>query len=364
MKKISLITLHAVKNYGSVLQTYATQEYFKKHNFDVEVLNYIRPDTLDENLTTTWTSKDTGFKKYIKKLVLLPTVNKWKTVFGDFLNRRINLSEKSYSYGKDFESGIPDADIYCVGSDQVWNSTWNLGFIPELFLSYVPQDKKKVSFSSSFGKTKLDNWEKEKTKKYLKQFNSLSVREESAVQIIEDLGIFGAKHTLDPTLLFDLKFWSEFASDRLVKRKYLLIYQLNSNKDFDEFAKNYAKENDLQLVRLCTRYDQIIKNGKSILIPEVEDFVSLFLNAECIITDSFHATAFSINLNKPFISIYPNDFSTRIESILKQMKLMDRALVDFSSKISMSKIDFEYANTVLNRQREETKKYFENAFIN
>lgn len=115
---------------------------------------------------------------------------------------------------------------------------------------------------------------------------------------------------------------------------YVLIYQLNTNKSFDRFAKEFAHRKGLRLVRFCTRIDQILKNGKSLVVPEVQDFVRYIFHADYVITDSFHATAFSINVNTQFISIYPNDYSSRLGSILKLVGLEDRHLLsydDFSS---------------------------------
>ncbi|WP_071131746.1 polysaccharide pyruvyl transferase family protein [Enterococcus timonensis] len=361
MKKISVITLHAIKNYGSVLQTLATQEIFQNMNLEVEFVNYIRPDASDEAILDTWTKKEKGLIKLTKKIILLPTIKKWKTVFGGFLKSNINLSENTYSTTQDFLENPIVSDNYCVGSDQVWNSKWNLGLIPEFFLSYAPSGSNKISFASSFGKEKLDDWEKVETKNLLADFRHISVRENSAVDIINDLDIAGAVHVLDPTLVLDKDFWAKFAGESPKRKKYCLIYQLNSNSNFDKFTKEYARKNGLELLRICIRYDQFIKTGKPVFIPEVKEFVSLFLNASCVITDSFHATAFSINLNIPFISIYPGEFSTRIASILKVMHLENRHLEDYSKTIEINDIDFDYANKLLNKQRAETMEFLTTA---
>ncbi len=364
MMKVSLLTLHSVKNYGSVLQTFATQEYLREKNIDVEIVDYIRPDTSDTNILEAWTTNDSGVVKQLKKIVLLPTLKRWDKVFNGFLKAKIKLSKEKYMKNNDFfEKGIPEADIYCVGSDQVWNSKWNRGIDTTYFLDYVPNNKKKISFASSFGKSHLDNFEKEITFEYLKKFDALSVRENSAVEIIKDLGLREAIQILDPTLLFKKEQWEEFSTDKLIAEDYLLIYQLNSNKEFDRYAKDYARKNNLKVVRICTRYDQFIKVGKSVIIPEIEEFVSLFINAKCVLTDSFHATAFSINLNVPFISIYPAEFSTRISSILELMHLTDRHLKKYNlDQINISNINFDYANNVLNEYRNRTDSFIEKNF--
>ena len=107
-------------------------------------------------------------------------------------------------------------------------------------------------------------------------------------------------------------------------------------------------------MRFCTRYDQAIKCGIPALVPVVEEFVSLIANAGCVITDSFHATAFSCNLNTPMICIYPNEFSSRLASILKLVGLEDRHLTDYNdfSFVDNTSVDFAHVNDVLERERQ------------
>lgn len=362
MKKVSLITLQAIRNYGSVLQTFATQIFFETNGYEVEVVNFIRPDAVDKNLLNTWTERDVGLKKYLKKAALIPTKKKWVHVFDKFLQNNVHLTHHVYIKNSDFEDYPIYADYYCVGSDQVWNSSWNKGIILPFYLNFAPKSKPKVAFASSFGKEYLDSKEEIEVKPLLEKFSSLSVRESSAIDILKSMGISGAEQLLDPTLLLDRTFWQKFASKRVIRQKYILVYQLNSNKEFDRYAFRYAKEHDMKLIRICTRYDQMIKNGKSIIIPEVREFVSLFMYADCIITDSFHGTAFSINLNRPFISIFPENFSTRIESILKLTNLNDRRLVNTRQNMSLSNIDFAYANKMLEMERKKAREFVENSF--
>ena len=48
MSKVALITLHTVSNYGSCLQTFATQKIFESLGWEVEVIDYYRADNLPE----------------------------------------------------------------------------------------------------------------------------------------------------------------------------------------------------------------------------------------------------------------------------------------------------------------------------
>ena len=315
--KASVITLHSVCNYGTQLQALATQEKFKEYFDNVEFVNYRRPNTYGVKLMKTFSGNNP-----VKMIAILPTLIKWKRVFGGFQKKYLNISKKDYH--------IIDSDVYFTGSDQVWNTGWNNGIIPELYLNFVPDSIPKYAYSSSFGLKKLDNKDKLEVKKYLSRFKKISVREDSGLDILQDLGINNAIRILDPTLVMDRYFWRKLSSKRKIKEDYILIYNLNRSKEFDNYCEEFAKKTNLKLYRFCTRYDQIFRNGKSILIPNVLDFISLIDNAKYVITDSFHATAFSVNMNTIPVAIYPKEYSSRLSDFLNLTNLQECHPVDYN----------------------------------
>lgn len=359
--KIGIITMQGICNYGSVLQSLATQIIFEQSGFDVTIFNYLRDNSTISNILKKTTKKDGLLKAFAKKLILLPSLYKQRRVFDRFNNKYLNLTADKYYSEEDFEKKIPNVDIYCTGSDQVWNYTWNMGYRPELYLSFVPDDKTRISFASSIGRSNFDDSEVSEVYKELSKYKRISVREASAVEILNGVGIQKVEQVADPTLLIEKEKWEKFASlNNRIKGKYILIYQLNRNREFDIFAERIAKEKGAKLVRVCYRYDQLRLNGKHIVIPKVEDFLRLFLDADYIITDSFHATAFSLNLNKKVLAIYPNEFSSRIRDLLVATHSEYMHVDDFNAfKIKDEIYDFSYINQYLEEQRKKAKLYID-----
>ncbi len=354
--KIDVITLHAVQNYGSVLQAFATQELLKSHGCDVTIINYIREDVKYKNLIKKWSNGN-----LIKAIAIYPTILRWKSVFYDFINRNLNLSDKTYTTDEDFKNYPLNADAYCTGSDQVWNSSWNLGILPCLYLDFIPDDCYKFSFGASFGKKHLSKNEVENTKKYINAYNRLSVRESSGKEILESqYGMSNVVHIVDPTLCVTGDFWRKFAPKRKVKEDYILIYNLNRSKEFDKYATKLAQKTGLKLVRFCTRYDQFYRPGKSILVPEVFDFINLIDNAKYVLTDSFHATAFSLNLNTEPICVYPNEFGGRLESILVLTNTLQRHISDYNDFDVINRhVNFDEVNRILDEERLKANNYID-----
>lgn len=363
--RIDVITLNAVPNYGSVLQAFATQEILKQYGCKVYIVNYIREDIHPKNLMKSWCGNN-----IIKKIIMYPTLKRWEKVFGDFNKTYLNLTSNAYTTEKDFEKYPLKADAYCTGSDQVWNSKWNKDIILPLYLSFVPKTNFKFAYAASFGNENISKKEIEVTKKYIEEYNFISVREDYAKEILKNqYGYESAIHIVDPTLAMSPGFWRKYATPRKVKEEYILIYNLNRSRAFDNYAKQLSKKTGLKLVRFCTRYDQFYRVGKSMLIPEVFDFISLIDNAKYVLTDSFHATAFSMNLNTEPICIYPKDFGGRIKSFLSLTKSLHRHVKNYNDyEVIDRSVDFKMVNKILDSERKKVhdflKMVIENVKIN
>lgn len=354
--RIDVITLNAVPNYGSVLQAFATQEILKQYGCEVYIINYVREDVKPLNLMKSWCGNN-----IIKKIIMYPTLKRWKKVFGDFNKLYLNLTDSIYTTEKDFEKYPLEADAYCTGSDQVWNSKWNKGIILPLYLSFIPKEKFKFAYAASFGNEVISKSEKEATVNYIKQYNFISVREDYAKEILENqYGYKNVVHIMDPTLAMPADFWRKYATQKKLKEEYILIYNLNRSKEFDNYAKNLSKKTGLKLVRFCTRYDQFYRIGKSILIPEIFDFISLIDNAKYVLTDSFHATAFSMNLNTEPICIYPKNFGGRIKSFLSMTRSLHRHVKDYNDyEVINRPVNFKVVNEILDNERKKVYKFLD-----
>lgn len=368
-RKISVITLHTVSNYGSCLQAYATQSLFEKLGLQVEFVDYYRKNNLPENAVER-VFRGQRLSKYqslwermpwLKSLVSFPlsrVIAHQRKPFDAFRVQFLHLSRR-YEDSKELELDPPAADIYCTGSDQVWNSVWNEGFESPYFLEFAPTSKPRIAFSASIGREKLDSWEIEPIRNALRKYQHIAMRELSGVQLLKDLGFDGTQLVLDPTLMLDKREWQSIASiPKRVPKEYMIVYQLNKNRNFSDYALRISEAAGIPLVKICYGAYDVMPGAKNIITPRVTDFVGLILNAKYVITDSFHATAFALNLNIPFISIPPDRFSTRISSILNLTNTEDRLVTDFHSLCPLrGAIDFSEVNAILDHWRETSMQF-------
>lgn len=363
--KISVITLQNVSNYGSVLQAYATQVFFQSLGYQVEMVDYWRRNMIDQNIAQDLVEhKNLKLKKYwgksnilkllAKDFLYLKIKNNAKP-FRDFVKKNIVITRISYTSYEQLKENPPIADIYCVGSDQVWNSGWNGNFDLSFYLCYAPEGKRKIAFSSSFGVETISQDEGQKIKNSLRDFSFISVREKSAITLLNDIGISNVYWFLDPTLLIDKKQWETLVKKNFIKKeKYILVYQLNENSFFDQAVEETSKMTSTKIIRL--EYKQSKKNGEHIVRPSISEWITYFYYADYVITDSFHATAFSINFEKQFVNILPSKYGTRITSVLELCGLLNRKINRIEDIVTLvSSIDYNSVNRIIDKCRADCK---------
>lgn len=366
--KVSVITRHAITNYGSLLQALATQTVIEQLGHTCEIIDYIREDeTYTRSERTLLRQKPEWNRNPLKRFAYLALRQPWSVLSGRrFEKEREKLLKLSrlYSSPEELREEPPAADIYLTGSDQVWGPVEDGSYDSGYCLSFAPEEAKKASYAASFGHAELTEEQKTYFRKWLCRYDRLTVRETSAVKLLEGLGLC-AEQVLDPTLLLDAQYWSRFMKP-IRKKRYILVYQIHHDEALGEYARKVAKSRHLPLIRISASFHQFFREGKLVWCPPVGEFLSYIRNAECLITDSFHGTAFAINFNTPFVEVLPkNNTGTRNMSILSLTGLSDRILKDQSDmELPFTKMDFEFANHVLAENRKRSLAVLESMLRN
>ena len=278
----------------------------------------------------------------------------------------IHLSPKRYKCFQDIISNIPVADAYLSGSDQVWNTQNNNP--PEdlkaYYLGFAPEGKKRIAYAGSFGKNTFTKDEEKIIKEYIAKYDFISVREDDGLKILHRFGFDNGVHVVDPTLLLRGEDWRKFvAVKKAPKPGYVFVYNLNRNGLIKEVAKAIAKEKGLRIINFADTFD-FIKGAKNRFGNTAEDFVNHIANADYVVTDSFHGTAFSLNLNRQVIVVKAPRYNSRIESILRVAGLLETRLVGTVKeglKALEKPIDYQEVNPRIEAAREKSYEYIKNA---
>ena len=220
-------------------------------------------------------------------------------------------------------------DAIVVGSDQIWRPYFfhlYFGEMPDAFLRFTENwNIKRIAYAPSFGVEKWGFSEKEteESKEYIRLMDAVSCREQEGVEMCRKyLDCDTVKHVLDPTMLLTKQDYQKFVRVNEEKTGKLLVYVMDNNEDKQKLVDAIAQERSLTP---CSIYQAGVASP-----PSVEFWLQQFENAECVVTDSFHACVFSIIFGREFV-VYGNQNRglSRFTSLLKMFGLEDRLVLSF-----------------------------------
>ena len=349
--KIGIVTFHNSSNYGAVLQSFALQKVLSDNYPNVEIVDYDNP-FLAKGLRKIRFGLSLHSIYYTLVDILHYRSNSTKlNKFIDFFNNHYHLSRKM-----DKEELIKNGyelDVLVSGSDQIWNPLLNNGFDPIYFGSF-PNVKKRVSYASSVGAYDFDNSEyNNQINELLNHYSSIAVREKA--KKLSGIIKKDISEVLDPTLLLSEDDWKKEFNLEKSDGNYLLIYALNDFDNVISIASKIAKERQLSIVFLGNHQ---IKNKDVRVVTDAGpvDFVKYFLDASYVVTNSFHGTAFSINFNKQFASVYNPKSPDRAKTLLDAVGLSSH-LIKEGQPNDLDDDEYSKTNKKLLSIRNESTKY-------
>lgn len=322
-KKIGIITYwESTDNYGQVLQCYALQQYLRKQGYKPFLIRFKRwqPTTkklskqikqkikhiLRELLYTTQLANNEIIYNKLEKMLNLDK-NVILRKFPQFKKKHLSLSNRVYSDFNSLKKSPPKADIYITGSDQVWNYDLTADELKAFFLQFGPTNISRIAYAPSIGHTSIPADILYEMKNYLSTFDAISVREKSAVDIIQSVGC-KVEHVVDPTLLLGQDDYEKLIRDANVSAvPSVFIYSLNYGSTDDlpwVEVQQYAKEKQLPIVAtpscgyLTARelFDNV-----SYLYATIPQWLEQIRKSELVVTASFHGVVFAILMHRPFI---------------------------------------------------------------
>lgn len=371
--RIAIITLPLNDgNYGGILQNYALQTVLKRMGHTVETIQLPK-----EQYLPLWRKPLAYGKRCLLKFVLRRNIRifheKWynrtqPVLLKDmwrFVSEHIATREiKHFSTIRKDEY-----EAFVVGSDQIWRPIYSYKPITQAYLDFTKNWKpvRRVAYAASFG---TDTWEY--TSKQTKQcaalvrlFEGVSVREEAAVKICKEHLHCEALHVLDPTMLLQAEdYVSLFEGQSLEEpRGQLLTYVLDETPEKSQIIRQLADRHRYEVYRANSRYEDKFAPLEERVQPSVEQWLKDFHEAKFIITDSFHATVFSILFGKPFLVIGNEDRGlSRIHSLLRMFGL-EVHLVHSLADLNLDRdyaLDVERVNEVLKARRREAMEFLKN----
>ena len=366
--RINTLTTYDVYNYGASLQAYALMTYLQNKDNEVEIINF-QPEYLTRKYDYRWVNPESKMSKYaitrtayrILKYIQRQTTMGRKYQFDYFNHQILKETATVYHSFEELKKNPPQADLYLVGSDQIWNVFYEAGRDPAFFLDWVKEGKK-ASYAASFSYLEIDEANKRRIQKSLQSFTAVSVREFHGIDILSNMNITGT-WVLDPIFLLSIEEWKKLMSPFNKKEKYLLIYDFEGNKELKEFAIQYAKTKNLKIYSINDTYPLLYAH-RNFGCAGPKEFLALIYHCDTFVSNSFHGTAFSILFNKPVFVFnrHRHKVNSRMESLMTLFGLTDCILTDRTMYISALQKSFDYTtiNQKIKSELEKSKQFIDN----
>ncbi len=362
--KVGILSMQRIQNYGSFLQAYGLKHILEDLGCEVQFVDYHPGETLIP------ADGGTGLARKVSKVKdamkgSAPLKEKIR-----FINYKKNYASNYYPYLgiTDERNYSPDVDVLIIGSDEVFNcvqNNANVGFSPELF-GQGRKSRKLISYAASFGNTTLEKLGqygvKEKVARWLKEFETISVRDQNSGEIVRNLTGKEPVYNLDPVLMYDFVGRCKDIPESVPEKNYMMLYGYSGrfSKEECKKIKEYANKRGLKIfciggVQECC--DKFI---------DVDPFtvIAYFQHADCVVTDTFHGTIMSVITHRQFVAVvrdsgYGN--SQKLTDLLERLHLEKRILVSMdrlSESIEMQ-INYSVTDEIIASERKNTQYYLE-----
>ena len=370
MKKVGIITIHKSHNYGAVLQAFATQRIFNSIGCETQFIDYETTKSKQDKLFLRLDLSFNAIKHNIRNILHPLLFLKRRKNFENFISNHLNIGEKQYNSQNIEHLKNAEYDVIVTGSDQTFNLILK-GACNERVPYLLPFEfsGKKVSFSSSLGDNvnEFTPEHKDILKRYLRDYDALSVREKSGADFIESLIGKRPQETFDPTLTLTKSEWDLVASQEKNKNgKYILFYTVVSAPWVVEYVKKISEQTGLKVLAAHPRNQfEIGCKFKRVCDGGPAEFINYIKNAEYVLTTSFHGTVFSMIYQKPFYSFVLGN-AVRINGLLNKAELEHRIVTSEKSaeKLLLENDDLINAKNFLKDAREININFLKSEILN
>ncbi len=377
--KLAILSLPFRFNYGHHLQAYALQKTLQSLGHDVTLLDHEfyasnkwwrLPLSLSKRAFNRFVRGNKSQRIFIER-ELNHDHHLLSTHFTEFRNKYLPNRLNINSFEKDIKPEMFDGFI--VGSDQVWRPgyfTWTFQTtFDNAFLGFARDwDVKRIAYAASFGH---EDWmyNKEQTRvcaELAQAFDAISVRESSGVILCKEHLHIVAEHVLDPTLLLDEDDYTYLVKSYDTHPSFgnLMTYILDKNTNTEHFIQLLTKSRDLKPFISNSRVEDHHAPIEQRIQPPIEQWLRGFIDADFVITDSFHGTIFCIIFNKPFITLAnPDRGLSRFTSLLQLFGLQERLLTRTTlvTPDKLHPINWDRVNEIRESKKRDSLKYLSRA---
>lgn len=355
-KKIAILSMQRVVNFGSVLQAYSLRETVQTiTGAPVSFLDIDETDMVSSRKSVPEAADYDVPAAYPRGI--FQRAKRWGIARASAWNKRLIRRFMKQELALDAASANERYDCVIVGSDEVFNH--RRGVCLQLH-GNVRQAEKVISYAASCGSASagdIDPEGMEKVRAAMSHFSAVSVRDPATQAYVSALLEGPVLQHLDPVLVGPL---SERAHRPVMLKNYLLVYaygqRIRTAEEIDAI-RGFAKKHHLKTVAVggsqfwCDLYIPITPFR----------LMDYFYYADYVVTDTFHGTIFSVINQKKFAVLLRKTNTNKLTGLLQELHLECRQVASVADmeQILTKDIDYAAVESILTCKREEAKAYLQ-----
>ncbi|MCI9547438.1 MAG: 4Fe-4S dicluster domain-containing protein [Lachnospiraceae bacterium] len=341
--KIGIVTFHSAHNYGAVLQAWSLQEYLKQQGHQAEIVNLRLPvidklyrivNKTNKRVTGIWRVDQFINEAYYQTRriyrYIMPDsgkVEKYRK-FENFINHTLPVTKEFNNY-EDLCKAKLQYDALIAGSDQIWNAVMMKDINPAYFLQFANKNAIRISYAASIGTDEIPAEYKMLFRRYLRDFDHISVREKRAKEEVEALTSLPVDLVADPTFLLEREDFDKLLEKPKTTGKYIYVHNVHLSR-VDEALNSVVEEMSkrLNLPVIHNWSKKVFSNEAGHFTGSVGEFLGLVASAEYVVTNSFHCTVFAIIYQRNFITVPHFKHPDRMRNLLDTLGISEHLIGD------------------------------------
>lgn len=321
MKKVGIVTIHKINNYGAVLQAYALNKYLRDNGYDAKTIDFCTYRVAESRQLYEKSFNPKAVLRNVAAFTYSKKIKRRIKNFDSFISDNIPLTENTYYSNEELKAESNTFDYYICGSDQIWN-THCMNYSPAFLLDFVDDKSKCISYAASMGSESIDESARLDFDRNLPNYKSISVRESSIVDLVSSVSNKSVTHVCDPVFLLDGEQWSKVTSDKQIDKPYIFFYFVRTGdmEGMRDYVISLQKKYNMPVVVVNRNLREFKYNNIKAYDAGPSEFLSYIKYADLVITNSFHAFSFSIIFKKKFLVFADTGAGSTASRIYSQAK--------------------------------------------
>ncbi len=357
MLKVCGVTYDHSTNYGSFLQSYALGRAIEESRAGGGSCRYALA------AVTRLRGRRGGTKKTLRARVSLAVSHALRSVVYRFSFSGFDRAHLKYMPIRRYRD-LPRlngmADAFVCGSDVIWNTDANHG-LGAYYLDFAK--KYKFAYGASFGKS-ADIAISAENAAHLKELDQISCREDTGCDKVEQITGRRPAKVADPVFLLTGKEWEQIAAEgaRALPEHYIFVYNTYRSPLYEAVIRKLAEATSLPVIRTSWRFENAVRQG-IFQMPSPQRWLYCLANADYVVTNSFHGTAFCVLFHRKFFTVAPGGpqrgANIRIWDLLGRLGLEERIISSETDAVGTQDVDYSAADVSLETFRAESLAYLE-----